>query len=455
MKNTYKLFLIFIILCLVLAGCRGINYDKNIQAEDEYPAELFPIYNDAVVYNYEFENGIIDVTFGSQDEYEDVYSYYDMLLNHHSYDITMDKKTTQKYISAGKIDGYTFLLEAEKAIYRKEKKYYNTVVKIRIEIDDFYAENLFVITPTPQALDKPTPEPTSANTEAPQATSAPTPYTYADKDVIATIDMQEEEIFIECLGVDEQINKEVKEVAILLKVLNYGQKETGYISHLDFEVLDIEGNAYYCDMLEGIFAGGTSLLPGGYCVDYISFKVPADAVINKLSMPDSIGSRTSKAYTMELAPISPPADAGKYDVYIAKEYDIGTIPTFIIGQQYLFDKVLQVKLNDARYFINHTSENQDNLMYTYTLEFTNTSTNVIIPVEMRDFVLFDTKHNIYVKPTIALTPYDELAFKPVQSGVSKVYNLSFEIFEDTNESNLCLLLYSANLQSNRVIYKIR
>ena len=94
-------------------------------------------------------------------------------------------------------------------------------------------------------------------------------------------------------------------------------------------------------------------------------------------------------------------------------------------------------------------------MYTFSLEFENVSSDVIIPVELRDFVLYDTKHNIMIKTTMDITPYNELTFNPVQNGLSENYNISFEVFEQVSENYLCLLLTTSDGQSNPIIYKIR
>ena len=212
---------------------------------------------------------------------------------------------------------------------------------------------------------------------------------------------------------------------------------------------------YHSDMADGLFASGVNILPGGSCVDYISFAVNNEVIPGILSIHGGIGSRASSSYDLELAPLDPPKDAGKYNSKIAEEADISAIPTFVIGQEYTFDDSLTIRLSNAQYFTNHTTVNQDNLMYTFTLEFSNITDNVIIPSELRNFVMYDIKHNIMIKPTEDLTPYNELAVNAIQSGMSESYNISFEVFEETTENYLCLLISGTNQQSNPIIYKIR
>lgn len=455
MTYLSKIFIIVIVVTLVFTGCQSTDYGDNIDIGAEYPIEMFPIYKDAIVYKYQFVKGVIDITFGTEDDFEKVASYYDLLFEHSKYDVTAKKTTTQGYISAGKTNLYKFLLEVDKAVYRKEKKLYSTVVNLRITINNFVLDSSFEATPTPALVDKITPPPT--DTIAPTDTPIPsaTPYTFSDMEVISTVNMLEDKIFIECLDVVETINDTSKTISLLLKIINYSDDETGYISSLDFTLIDDEGNAYYSDIMDGVFASGVNILPGGYCVDTVSFVVDKDVIASVLAMPDGLGNRISSSYDLEVAPLAPPIDAGAYDEYIADVADISAIPTFIIGQEYTLDNELTIKLSDAKYFNNHTTVNQENLMYTFNIEFTNISSNVIIPAEMRDFVLYDIKHNIYIKPTIDLTPFDELLFNPVQNGLSKNYNISFEIFEEIEENYLCLLLYSKNQQNNLIIYKIR
>lgn len=460
MTKLKKVFAVLIISVLFLTGCQSSEYTKNAETGAEYPIEMFPIYKDAVVYNYEFNDGIIDITFGSEEEYEKVSTYYELLFEHSKYDVTAQKLTTQSYISSGKTNHYKYLLEINQSGTREQKKYYNTIVNLRITINDFVVKDSIVTefqsesTPTPQPVEKNTPAPT--NTVAPTDTPKPTeqPSTYLDMEVISTVDLLEDRIFIECLDVNE-VNKDnnQKTVSVLLKIINYGEEETGYITTADFALIDGEGNTYHSNILDGVFSSGVNILPGGYCVDYINFEIDKNTIPSVVAMPEGIGNRVNGSYDIELAPLSPPMDVNKYDESIADIADTSHIPTFIIGQEYTVDDVLKVKLNDAVYFDNHTTISTENLMYTFSLGFENISSEVIIPVELRDFVLYDIKHNIMVKATMDLTPYNELAFNPVQNGLSENYNISFEMFEQTGENYLCLLL-SSN-EDNPIIYKIR
>ncbi len=457
MSYIKKIFLLFFIVVLMLSGCQSGRYTQSIDIGAEYPVEMFPVYKDAVIYEYSFENGVIDITFGTSDDYEKVGKYYELLFEHSKYDVTADKMTTESYISSGKTNHYKYLLEVNKAELAKQKKYFNSTVSLRITINGFVTESTsYEATPTPQAVDKVTPAPT--NTAAPTDTPQPTevPDTYLTMEVISSADMTDEFISIECLDVSEKTkNEQQKTVSVLLKVINYGQSETGYIMQEDFTLIDAEGTEHYSDMADGLFASGVNILPGGYCVEYVRFVVDNDVVSSVLAIPDGLGSRLIGSYDLDLAPQNPPADAGAHNSDIIDEADISDIPAFIIGQEYTFDGMLTIKLNDAQYFENHTTVNPDNLMYTFSVEFDNISDNVIIPAEIKDFVLYDIKHNIMVKPTEDLTPYDELAFNPVQSGLSENYNISFEIFEETSENYLCLLVSDTNQQNNPVIYKIR
>lgn len=462
MTKLARIIIIAILSVLMLTGCQSSKYNENIDVGAEYPIEMFPVYKDAVVYSYEFNNGVIDITFGSKDEYKKISKYYELLFEHSKYDVTAEKLTTQSYISAGKTNHYKYLLEINKTSNRQQKKYYNTIVNLRITINDFVVndevtpEYSLESTPTPQPVERTTPGPT--NTVAPTDTPKPTeqPSANFDMEVISTVDLKDESIFIECLGVNET-NREggQKTVSVLLKIINYGLEETGFITTGDFALIDDLGNASYSNVLDGVFSSGVNILPGGYCIDYISFNVDDNIIANVIAMPEGIGSRVNGSYDIDLAPLSPPIDANQYDDYIGGIADISHIPTFIIGQECIVDNVLKIKLNDALYFTNHTTTNQENLMYTFSLDFENISSGVIIPVELRDFVMYDIQHNIMIRTTMDLTPYDELTFNPVQNGLSENYNISFEIFEQTSENYLCLLLLSPSGQDNPIIYKIR
>ena len=455
MSYLKKIFAIIIIGALVLTGCSSSNYKDEVEIGAEFPMEMFPIYKDATVYKYEFDKGIIDISFGTEDSYDKVSQYYDLLFEHSKYDVTAEKMTNQRYVTAGKTNLYKYLLEVNKSVFRKEKKLYNTIVNLRVTINDFVVDNTFDITPTPEPVIKFTPAPTNtlAPTDTPKPTNTPRIF---DDEVISTADVVEDKIFIECLGVEEYIKGDGQKIlSIKLKMINYGQEETGYISISDFVLIDEDGISYHSDMVDGLFASGVNILPGGYCIDSIRFAISEDAIYSVLAMPEGLGDRVTNSYDLELAPLMPPMDAGAYDEAINEVYDISHIPTFIIGQEYVIDNTLTTKLNGAEYFNNHTTTNADNLMYTFSMEFSNISETVIIPVEIRDFVLFDIKHNIMIKPTVDLTPYDELAFNPVQDGLSENYNISFDVFEEVSENHMCLMLISPNQQDNLVIYKIR
>ena len=445
---------IIILFMFILTGCQN-NYESSADIGAEYPVEMFPIYKDGLVYKYEFKNGTIDLTFGTSEDYEKVGKYYQMLFEHSKYDVTAEKMTNQEYISSGKTNNYKYLLEVKKPVFRKEKNLYNTIVNLRININDFVATNSGS-TPTPTPVEKITPPPT----EAPVATDTPepteTPYVYLDKEVISTADILDEQIFIECIDIEEETKDNgQKTVSVQLKMINYGQSETGYITMADFVLIDDLGTSYHSDMTDSIFSSGVNIMPGGYCVDYIRFTVAENVIPGVLAMPEGLGSRLNNSYDIELYPLTPPTDAGIHDKDIADIADISDVPTFIIGQEYTIDEILKVKLNNAEYFINHTSSNPEKLMYTFNMGFENISANVIIPTELREFVMYDISHNIFIKPTVDLTPYNELAFNPVQNGLIENYHISFMVTEEISENYLCLMLLDKNQQNNPIIYKIR
>ncbi|MEX1376841.1 MAG: hypothetical protein AB1Z23_05105 [Eubacteriales bacterium] len=455
MGKTKKIFAVLIIAAMVLSGC-STNDKNNADVGAEYPKELFPIYHDATVYSYKFDKGIIDISFGTDEDYEKVGKYYSLLFEHSKYEVTAEKLTNMRFVSSGKTNLYKYLLEVNKAESRKDKKVNNTIINLRIVINDFVLDSGYSATPTPEPVDKITAAPTStlAPTDSPKPQS--THNAYSDFDVISTIDMQEESIFIECLDVSENDKGNgLKNVSVKLKIVNYGEEQTGYISVDDFVLVDSLGNFYHSDMSGGIFSRGVNILPGGYCVDDIDFVVESSLIYSVLAIPEGLGSRITNSYDMELAPLSPPDNPGSYDEAIAEVYDISSVPTFIIGQEYIIDNMLKIRLNDARYFTNNTTVNLKNLMYTFSMEFTNISDDVIIPVELREFVLFDIKHNIMIKTTSDLTPYDELAFNSIQSGLSEDFNISFEVFEEVGENYLCLLLVNPSNQDEKIIFKIR
>jgi len=452
---------IFVFLCLsvlALSGCSEWKSEESVAVGAEYPAEMFPVYSGAQVYEYSFNEGIIDISFGTDDDYEKVSRYYDTLFEHSKYDVTANKLTTQSYISSGKTNHYKYLLEVKKAIFRQEKKKYNTIVSLRISINGFTSDSEINgdATPTPQAVLKTTPPPTG--TPVVTDTPAPTaePETFLDMEAISTVDMADEQIFIECLSLEESLREDgQKDILVLLKIVNYGEQETGYISVSDFVLIDSNGEAHYSAMNDGIFAAGVNVLPGGYCADYIRFTTDETTQAAVLAMPEGLGSRTGSSYDFDIAPVRFSDNSGAYDSMISEPADISGIPTYIIGQEYTLDDALKLKLSSAQYFDNHTTINQENLMYTFSMEFTNISDGVIIPAEIRSFALYDLEHNIIIKPTLELTPYDELGFSPVQAGTAENYHLSFEIFEKSGENYLCLLLTSANPQDSPIIYKIR
>ncbi len=95
--------------------------------------------------------------------------------------------------------------------------------------------------------------------------------------------------------------------------------------------------------------------------------------------------------------------SGDYYDMIKGSVDKRVLPTFTTGQEHTFDDSLSVVLNNAEYF---STDEEVFDKYTYELTFTNITDNVIIPVESRGFALYDVYHNIIVKPTENLTPYE-------------------------------------------------
>ena len=86
-----KIFAAALAVILMFSGCQSSKYADSIDIGAEYPLEMFPVYKDAVIYKYSFEEGVIDISFGTDDDYEKVSKYYSLIFEHSKYDVTAEK----------------------------------------------------------------------------------------------------------------------------------------------------------------------------------------------------------------------------------------------------------------------------------------------------------------------------------------------------------------------------
>ncbi len=456
LNREYKKRIIVILLAVLaisFTACTSTDYTENIALGKEYPIELFPIIDGSNVYEYTYSNGIIDIKFGSDKEFEDVKDYYELVFAHNDYHNTIDKLTNKRYIIAGSSKDYSYLLEVSDAKSTEEKKHYKSIVSIRVVLNDIVDVSID-ITPTPQVIvtNEPTPVVTPEPTATPEILVTPEPtesYLLTDSDFTNSVDLKESRVFIQASKAENKLEGEEKEILIQLEIINYSDHETGFIDISQFTLVDSYGIEYYPDNTNSILDTGVNVLAKGHAVALLKFYAHIESTEVSLVADHGIGNIPVEDLTIDLYGTPNVLFSGDYYDMIKGSIDKRVLPTFTTGQEHTFDDALSVALNNAEYF---STDGDAFDKYTYELTFTNITDNVIIPVELRDFALYDVYHNIIVKPTENLTPYDELGFNPVQSGVSKVYNISFEIFEEVGDEYLNLLVYSLDGDDNDILF---
>ncbi|MBN2879737.1 MAG: sugar-binding protein [Clostridia bacterium] len=139
-KNTA--LLVFIITAVIfLCGCDMLTnildplpeeYIDGIKYSRDYPDDELPIYDDAIVYESDEDDDEITLSFGTEDDMDDVIDFYEEVFDESGLLINEIDDGRKSYEASGVGSGYTFELEIKEAKGKYEERTFTTVVEIKI-----------------------------------------------------------------------------------------------------------------------------------------------------------------------------------------------------------------------------------------------------------------------------------------------------------------------------------
>ncbi|MBN2878444.1 MAG: hypothetical protein JXN65_02330 [Clostridia bacterium] len=139
-----KKFLIAVMICLLalFTGCSAISslidplpeeYVDGVRVARDYPDDSLPIYDDAIVYAYEEDDGTIELSYGTEDDVDDVADFYEDIFD--SGDLKVDESEDEKdsYYAKGTGDGFVFEINVEEASGKYEERAFAATATVEIE----------------------------------------------------------------------------------------------------------------------------------------------------------------------------------------------------------------------------------------------------------------------------------------------------------------------------------
>lgn len=134
MRKSTGLILLATALLLV-SGCVPRIFRVGVDYDD-YPDRDLPLYDDAIVFDYEEDDDEVEIVFGTQDDVDDVMEFYQEYFTEESILILQEETKRDEYQVEGIIDDFLFSIEVEEAD-GKPARYFDTLVEVEIEyLDD-------------------------------------------------------------------------------------------------------------------------------------------------------------------------------------------------------------------------------------------------------------------------------------------------------------------------------
>ncbi len=138
MKKILCILFATVLVASLFAGCASAKYKKGVDYDD-FPDREIPIYDDAIVYSYEYDEGEWEIEYGTEDDVDDVMDFYQDEFEDEDYTITDEKEAKDEYSVEGVIDEYEFEIEAEESRGDLEK-YFDTVVTVTVTDTEYEEE---------------------------------------------------------------------------------------------------------------------------------------------------------------------------------------------------------------------------------------------------------------------------------------------------------------------------
>ena len=110
------------------------NSYKNGVDYSDFPDKDVPIYDDAVVFEFEVDENEFELSYGTTDDIDDIIEFYQDEFEDEDYNIIEEVADKDEYSVEGYIDDIYFEIEVEEAT-RDEGDYFDYIVTIDIEFD--------------------------------------------------------------------------------------------------------------------------------------------------------------------------------------------------------------------------------------------------------------------------------------------------------------------------------
>lgn len=257
MKKRFSFTIVILCFVLMLSGCFLLNpipkeYIEGIRLPREYPDDDLEIYDDATVFEVEEDDEEITLTYGTEDDIDDVIDFYEDLFDDNNLTIDEQQDDKDEFYAKGAGEGFVFEIEAEQARGEIEEKLFETVVTVTVEFVENEVIKADTLTPAPS---QPTPAPSEA-TATPYITILEDEYdpTWADNYVPFYIDVTNLS--------DEDLGN-----YIIGRIWYY----TGYYNGSDLEYGDGSTVTYYQDGSFRDALGNDAYTGSWYIMDHVMY----------------------------------------------------------------------------------------------------------------------------------------------------------------------------------------
>lgn len=130
MKN--KIIIIVLATVMIFSGCIPSAFLKGVDF-DNYPERDLPIYDDAIVYEYEDDDEEVTIMYGTEDDVDDVIEFYQDYFEDEGIVLDQEDEEDDEYSALGFYEDFIFEIEVGEAKGDNEEKAFSTVVEVKIE----------------------------------------------------------------------------------------------------------------------------------------------------------------------------------------------------------------------------------------------------------------------------------------------------------------------------------
>lgn len=130
MKN--KILVLVLVMAIALSGCIPSVFTKGVDF-DNYPEKDLPIYDDAIVFEYEDDDDEVTIKYGTEDDVDDVTEFYQDYFEDEDIVLSDENEEDDEYSAEGFYEDFDFEIEVEEAKGENEEKVFSTVVEVTIE----------------------------------------------------------------------------------------------------------------------------------------------------------------------------------------------------------------------------------------------------------------------------------------------------------------------------------